>query len=252
MESLEPRLLLTAGGIQELAAQTIDMVVQRPYDGLVATFKSPGAVSHNFAAIINWQDSSAPDVQRDLQTSGMVRPYGDRFGVFAQHIYAAAQAYPFQVTVYDVDASTPVAASDTGVAEVTDGSESFTATTMRALPENLLLVEGQSFSDPVLVFTDTNSGRTAGDYTATIAGFSDPAATVLANGDGSYSVLPDVPQTFYDERVSQLTVNVGAGTETLSVNVPYLVQGASSSRRACRFRCRSTAARTRCCCWTTC
>lgn len=156
-EPLEPRLLLTANGVMELSAQTLDLVIDRPYDGLVATFKSDGAVSNDFAAIIDWQDSDAPTVERDLHTSGMVRPHGDRFGVFAQHIYGTAHDYDFQVTVYDIDESTPVAASDTGLAHVVDGDESFTRATMRGLPENLLLVEGQPFSDPVLVFTDTNS-----------------------------------------------------------------------------------------------
>lgn len=91
LEGLEPRQMLTSG-VLDLQLVPWRAVEDQRHDGLVATFRSPNAVSHDFAAIIDWADQG-------LTSTAMVRPYADRFGVFATHTYAESGLYTLRVDV---------------------------------------------------------------------------------------------------------------------------------------------------------
>lgn len=174
LEGLEPRQMLTAG-VLDLQPIPWRVVENQPHDGLVATFRSPNAVSHDFAAIISWDDQG-------LTSTAMVRPYADRFGVFATHTYAEAGWHTFTVDVYDVDSNSPVKTSVMGNVDVSNGQRSFDHVTIRALPENLAFTEGQTLGSttPLMTFTDTRTDRNVNSYVATIGGLPSSQATITA------------------------------------------------------------------------
>ena len=217
-EPLESRLLL-AHDILDLDAGVPTLVAERAFDGRVATFRCEEAVAQDFTAIISWGDG--------LKSTGMIRPFADRFGVFATHLYHAVGSYPVQVTVYDIKEDTPDSATDNTNAAVTDGVAPFEHSSLRGLPKNLEFVEGQPYSGALLTFADTNPTRQASDYTALIGGVM--AADVDENPDGTFSVYGQTPQLFTNETVGAISVLVTAGDEELAVAVPYLVTGAPLS-----------------------
>src|SRR5262249_10653120 len=146
------------------------------FSGAVASFTDGDAfaIPANYIVTIDWGDGTPTG------SGTVVANPGGGFLVMGTHTYAEEGSSTVKVTVLDDGGSS---ASVSSTMNISDASLSATSSTFTA-------TEGMAFSGPVASFTDTNSGGTVSDFSATIAwgdGIT-TTGTVSANGGGSFTV----------------------------------------------------------------
>jgi hypothetical protein len=148
------------------------------FNGTVATFtdsdktKTPAS----FTATINWGDATAP-------TAGVITGGSGSFTVTGQHTYTDEQTVTFTVTVSENPPGTSTG-SASGTATVTEAD---VLTPAGAIA--ITAFQGIPFTGPVATFTDSDTGNTAGDFTAVIIwGDTSSSAGTVTGGGGSFTV----------------------------------------------------------------
>ena len=141
------------------------------------TEDDPRVVAGNFTASVDWGDSSDTDSQADVE----VDPAGG-FDVIGDHTYAMNGDYT--ITVYITDITNELSISAQTTATVSDAEISASAA-------NPVIVQEQNFDGPVANFTYGDAEASSADFSATVSwdGAASSPATVLANADGSFSVV---------------------------------------------------------------
>jgi hypothetical protein len=208
IEGLEDRRMMSVS----VTASSIDVVEGKFTKTPVATFvSSDPAPLHraNYVVTIDWGDgtTSAGRVKADEKHPG-------HFIVMGHHRYAEAGDYDVNISVHDLVDSTD--ASDQGSATVTDAP-------LKASGKHVgSSAAGTAFTKMLASFHDENHLSAATDFTAMVnwGDGSDPeAATIVANGDGSFRVVGThtyatvgsyvMTITITDEEGSSITVQSG-------------------------------------------
>jgi PKD repeat protein len=167
-------------GTTALSVTTVNFSVAEHavFNGTVATFtdsdktKTPAS----FTATIDWGDATPT-------TTGVITGGSGSFTVTGTHTYTDEQSFTFTVTVAENSPGTS-SGSATGTATVTEADvlSSGGAVTINA-------TQGQPFTGAVANFSDTDTGNTAADFTATIFwGDATSSAGTVTGGGGSFTV----------------------------------------------------------------
>jgi hypothetical protein len=148
--------------------------------GAIANFVDTytGNVAGDFSAAINWGDGTI--------TSGTVSGGNGAFTVSGSHTYSGSQnSYNLTVTLTEDNPGTATAtAANVFVVAVTE--EQITAAANQPTPTT---VEGTPFSGLLAVFNDSNSGRTASSFTASIDwGDGTTTSGVVSGSSGVFNV----------------------------------------------------------------
>ena len=166
---------------------------------------NPGATAGDFTATIDWGDASTP-------TFGTVTgPTGGPFTVTGSHQYAEEGLYTVMVTVTDDGGSTTSASGSTTVADATIAASCATPA-----------VSPQSFNGTVAGLTDSNTGASAGDFTATINwGDSSTSNGSVSGSGGTYSVAGNhtYTSTGYYNITTKVTDDGGSTSTTTACRV---------------------------------
>jgi hypothetical protein len=148
------------------------------FSGRVANFVNSNAAANtpaDFTATINWGDGTT--------TAGTVsNPGGNIYAVDGSHTYADEGSFTATVVISDDAPGTASATASNAIAvaerDVLSGSAAPIQTT-----------EGTAVSGPVATFSDTYTGNTATDFTATINwGDGTTTAGTVTGGAGSFTV----------------------------------------------------------------
>ncbi len=165
--------------------------------GLVtlATFTdaNPAAAAGDFSATITWGDGGSDPGQVAANSDGS-------FSVLGSHTYAEeAQGLPFSVRIKDVGGAT----LSPGASVIVDDAP----LTMQTFSPPTATEGASTGSLVVATFSDADPAAAAGDYGAAIAwgDGSTTAGQVVANGDGTFSVLGSHT---YAEEAQGLTFSV--------------------------------------------
>jgi hypothetical protein len=168
-DNLTPGVVTATGGVEGTTPTT-----------LTATFtdSNTSAPSSAFSGTINWGDTNTTAF-----TSADVTGSGGSYTVHGSHQYAEEGPYNISVTINGPGSSTT---TDNGSTSVDDAQLSATG-------HNIAGVECLSTNTvTVATFTDLGGAESTSDYSAVInwggAGTGSTTGTIVANGDGSFSV----------------------------------------------------------------
>jgi hypothetical protein len=177
--------------------------------GVVATFTSTYThVAGDFAAMIQWGDGTST-----LGT--VVANAGGGFDVVASHAWASDGTFTFTVSVV----------SNAGASIVKDGTATVAPRMLAAKGASFTIDKKNTFTGMVATFTDNLGGTAASSYVASVA-WSDgkvTTATVVKNGDGSFSIRTS--RSFSTAGVLVASISVGTvdgafyGTASLTATV---------------------------------
>jgi phosphodiesterase/alkaline phosphatase D-like protein len=136
---------------------------------------TPNPTLDHYTATIDWGDGSQP-------TTGTVSLSGATFTVAGNHTYPEEGPFPVTTSITHQGITTKV----TGMAKVADAALSATG-------QDIAGLQGAStLTVTVATFTDLGGPEAKSDYSATIdwggAGTGSTTGTIVANGDGSFSV----------------------------------------------------------------
>jgi hypothetical protein len=200
-EGLEDRRLMSVS----VSASSIDVVEGKFFKTPVATFVSSDPAPFNranYVVTINWGDgtTSAGRVKADKQHPG-------HFIVMGHHRYAEAGDFDVSVSVHDlVDSSDD---QDNNTATVTDAP-------LKAKGKQLSSsAAGTAFTKMLASFHDANHLSTASDFTAMVDwgdGSAPEAATIVANGDGSFRVVGTHTYATAGSYVMSITISDNEGS----------------------------------------
>jgi hypothetical protein len=177
IEGLEDRRMMSV----TVTTSPIDVVEGKNTKEPVATFVSSDPAPQdraNYAAFINWGDgtTSAGRVKADEKHPG-------DYIVMGHHRYAEAGNFNVTVSVHDFVDSTD--SQNGGSATVIDAP-------LKASSKHVASTAGTAFTKMLASFHDENHLSTASDFTAMVDwgdGSAPEAATIVANGDGSFRVV---------------------------------------------------------------
>ena len=146
----------------------------------VATFTTlSSAIASQFTATINWGDGSAATAGTVTAVSGSP----GSFIVTGSHTYASEGRDTVNVTVTQTGAGTATALDTAGVSGMHTTANAVTA------------VEGSAFTTTLATFTDSDSGVTASQFTATINWGDGQSSTGTVTADAHVSGQFDVAGT---------------------------------------------------------
>ena len=165
------------------------------FSGAVAVFSDTGYPNNSpadFTATIDWGDGTT-DTGAAVTVTGSGNGF---FTVSGSHTYADEGAVTAAVTLTDVDDDGSGQATASATASVTvnvaDGD------TLTGTLSAVAATEGTAFSGTVATFTDTYTGNTAADFTATIHwGDGTTTAGTVSGSAGSFTVSGS--HTYADE-----------------------------------------------------
>ncbi|HVR09573.1 MAG TPA: hypothetical protein VMW75_16125 [Thermoanaerobaculia bacterium] len=186
------------------------------YNDAVATFTddNPSATPADFTATIDWGDGSPT-------TTGMIFSSSAAFAVVGQHTYADEGTFTVTVTISDVSPGT-------GTATATDTATVTESDSLSGTPVTFAALAGTSFTTTVANFTDSYTGNTAADFTATINwGDATTSAGTVTGGGASYAVSGT--HTYASSGTFTVTVTLSddaPGTATAQVASTAHVAGA--------------------------
>jgi hypothetical protein len=174
-----------------------------PFTGVVANFSdtllsaSPG----DFTATINWGDATT--------SVGTIAGGSGSFQVSGTHTYVGSGTFSVVVTLTDD-------APGTATAQVTSTARVSNVMTITAV--SFSVPEATLFNLPVATFTDSDTTKTPGSFTATINwGDGSTSAGTINGGSGSFTLTGQ--HTYADEGMFTLTVTASEilpGTATAS------------------------------------
>jgi hypothetical protein len=174
-------LAVAAGraGATVITASPVDFSVAEgmSYNAAVATFTDDNAAATpaDFTATIDWGDGTGT-------TAGMIFASSAAFAVIGQHTYGDDGTFTVTVTISDVSPGT-------GTATVTDTATVTESDNLSGTPVSFTALAGTSFTGTVANFTDTYTGNTVADFTATIDwGDATTSAGAVTGGGANYSV----------------------------------------------------------------
>jgi hypothetical protein len=186
------------------------------FNGAVATFEddNSAATPADFTASIDWGDGSSP-------TAGTIFASSAAFTVIGQHTYADEGTFTATVTISDVSPGT-------GTATATDTASVAEGDSLSGTPVSFAALAGTPFTTTVANFTDTFTGNSAADFTATINwGDATTSAGTVSGGGASYSVSGT--HTYAGSGTFSVTVTLSddaPGTATAQVTSTAHVAGA--------------------------
>lgn len=159
------------------------------------------AVASDLTATIDWGDATT--------SAGTVSGGSGAFQVSGTHTYASPGNYPVMVTLSD-DAPGTATATVTSTAQVTTG--------LSVNASGFTTPEGTAFNGQVATFSDSDTSKTAADFTVAIAwGDGTTSPGTVTGSAGSFTVTGQ--HTYADEGSFTFTVTVteiGAGGATAS------------------------------------
>jgi hypothetical protein len=196
------------------------------FNGSTATFQDPPNTDPvaNFVATIDWGDgTTSPGTFTQPGGSGTT------YVISGLHTYADEGSFTVTTTAFEAFEPT-FSISVGGTMTVTE------ADVLAGLPANFTATQFSQYTGPVGTFTDTFTGNTASDFTATInwGDGSAPTAGVITGGGGNFTVsgnhiyaslgtftvtavlADDAPGTATATATSTATVIPPAGIPTLS------------------------------------
>ncbi|MGH7139122.1 MAG: hypothetical protein ACREHD_25525, partial [Pirellulales bacterium] len=219
-ERLEDRALLS---ITAETGMTISPVENTAFSGPVATFTSPD--NGPFTAVIQWGDGNSTTVS-DSSISGGPSPA--TFTVNGTHTYADEMAVTNLVTTIS-DTSDAATAAATGSATVGEG-DTLTAAGSVA---TFTATQGAALSTTLATFTDTDTGGTASDFTATIDWGDGSTGTGVVSSTSPGSLSVSGSHVYAATGAHQATValsddapGTATATATAMVNVSAVPAGA--------------------------
>jgi PKD repeat protein len=165
------------------------------FSGTVATFTDTGSLdsASNFSATIDWGDGAT--------TAGTVSGAAGQYTVSGSHVYADEGNFSVTVTLTETTAQPPASVVAVSTAQVAEG-DVLTPTGLTVTP-----TEGTAFTGTVATFTDTFTGNTAGDFSATIDwGDGTTSAGVVTGSGSTFSVVGS--HTYADEGNFTITANL--------------------------------------------
>jgi hypothetical protein len=185
------------------------------FNGAVATFEddNTAATPADFTATIDWGDGSAT-------TAGAIFASSAAFTVIGQHTYGDEGTFTATVTISDVSPGT-------GTATATDTATVAEADSLSGTPVSFAALAGTSFTTTVANFTDSFTGNTVADFTATINwGDATTSAGTITGGGGAFSVSGT--HTYAGSGTFSVTVTLSddaPGTATATVTSTANVAG---------------------------
>jgi len=186
------------------------------FNGAVATFEDDNAAATpaDFTATIDWGDGTAT-------TPGTIASSSAAFVVIGQHTYTDEGSFTVTVTISDVSPGT-------GTATATDTASVAESDSLSGTPVTFTALAGTSFTTTVANFTDTFTGNTVSDFTATIDwGDATVSAGMVTGGGAAYSVSGT--HTYAGSGTFSVTVTLSddaPGTATAQVTSTAHVAGA--------------------------
>jgi hypothetical protein len=186
------------------------------YNDAVATFTddNPAATPADFTATIDWGDGTPIAM-------GMIFASSAAFAVVGQHTYGDDGTFTATVTISDVSPGT-------GTATATDTATVTESDALSGTPVTFAALAGTSFTTTVANFTDSYTGNTFSDFTATINwGDATTSAGSVTGGGANYAVSGT--HTYAGSGTFSVTVTLSddaPGTATAQVTSTAHVAGA--------------------------